>query len=42
MLPLPQAKWQPLPEGDVAGKDLQVGIDRRSSLAFKGAGSETA
>ena len=26
---------------DVAGRALQVGVDRRSSLAFKGAGTET-
>ena len=29
-------------EWRVAGKALQVGIDRRSSLAFNGAGTETA
>ena len=29
-------------KSDVAGRALQVGIDRWSSLAFKGAGTETA
>ena len=35
------SKGLPLPESDVAGRALQVGVDRRSSLAFKGAGTET-
>ena len=30
-----------LPESEVAGRALQVGVDRQSSLAFKGAGTET-
>ena len=33
--------WLPFPESDVAGRALQVGVDRRSSWAFKGAGTET-
>ena len=34
MLPVAQG------ESEVAGRALQVGVDRRSSLAFKGAGTE--